>query len=136
MTASSFKEYVDQNEAIVQLLQLRMQKRVTNHAMSELEAWQYVTWGMTELLSMLCEVPAVAAMAAKFQSVIAVVNAGKWEAQYTGKFPPPHKDEMHFSSPEEMERFRDGWRDEMQRMAGKSGPAVSSETSYSGGTYL
>ncbi len=135
---TSFKEYLAQNEAVVQLLQLRMNKRTPGHEMTELEAWQYITWGLNELLAMLIEAaPTVGKMSTMFQPVIAQTNAGKWEAQHTGRFPDPDPGEVHFESPQAMEVARDAWRAELRAQAAPGTDAKTvSDDGYRGGTYL
>ncbi len=117
-----FDDYMDESEPVIHLLRSRLNKRTPGHKMTELEAWQYVSWGQFKVLQQLGESsPAVGEALHALQRLMAQECATQYVGRMTGVYPPP-VNQTGFKNPAELEALKAQWT--------KSGD-VSTETAPS-----
>jgi hypothetical protein len=102
----AFKEFVDEQEAIVELLKIRYRKR--DIEMTDLEAWQYMAWGISSVLDGILTLggPQAAQQIANLRQTIAGVCAAHYRQHKTGVLAMPMG--ARFDSPEEYQKLVHG----------------------------
>jgi len=101
-----FEEWVDENDAIIELMKIRFRKRGIE--LTDLEAWQYLGWGLSATLQAAAQVGGEGMVrgleAIKYQ--VSEVCARAFRQYKTGVWEPPTG--MRFDTPDEYEQARSG----------------------------
>lgn len=104
-----FDQYLEESESMIILLKRRLDRRTPGHKMTDMEAWQYVSWGQFKVLDQLSGAnPTVNKALHQLQHVMAQECATQYIGRHTGTFPPPIG-QTGFKHPDELEKLKAKW---------------------------